>query len=394
MNAVDAVVIALLLGAAWSGFRRGLISSTIALIGAIGGAVVGIRAAPLVMSHVSDSAAKVALGISCVIVGVGIGEIAGATVGRALAERVTWRPARAVDHGLGLVGHTIAVLVVTWMLAVPLASAPFPWLASAVRSSTVLAGVDKVMPTGVRDISSRMRQLFDDSGFPMILDPLAPAPDVEVGPPDPALTASAPLRQAGRSVLKIRGIAGSCSRRIEGSGFVFAPGKMLTNAHVVAGTDVVTVEEGNSTLRATVVIYDPDRDLAVLDVQGLTRAALSFAPKPVSEGASAVPAGYPLDGPFTLSPGRVRSQILLKGPNIYSSKTVSRDVYTLRADVRAGNSGGPLLATDGSVIGVVFGAAIDKPDIGFALTAQEAEPVVQAGRTDDTPAPTGACTAD
>ncbi len=391
MNVVDAAVIALLLAAAWSGFRRGLISSSFALVGAVGGAVVGIRVAPLVMSHVADGAAKVALGVAGVIVGVGIGEIAGATVGRALAQRVTWRPAKAVDHGLGLIGHTVAILIVTWMLAVPLASAPLPWLASAVRSSSVLTGVDKVMPNGVRDVSSRMRQLFDDSGFPAILDPLAPTPDVEVPSPDATLSSAAPLRRAGRSVLKIRGVAHSCARRIEGSGFVIAPGKVMTNAHVVAGTDSVTVEQGRATLKATVVVYDADRDLAVLDVQGLTGAPLKFAPAAAGQGASAVPAGYPLDGPFTLSPGRVGSKILLRGPNIYSSKTVTRDVYTLRAQVRAGNSGGPLLAPDGSVLGVVFGAAIDKPDIGFALTAAEVASVVATGLTDDIPARTGAC---
>jgi S1-C subfamily serine protease len=394
VNFVDALVIVLLLGAAWSGFRRGFINSTIALIGAIGGAVIGIKVAPLVMSHVGDSAAKVAVGIACVILGVGIGEIAGATVGRALSERVTWRPAKAIDHGLGLIGHTLAVLVVTWMIALPLGSVPFPWLASAVRSSTVLGAVDRVMPGGVRDISTRMRQLFDDSGFPAILDPLTPTPDVQVGVPDSTLATSPALRAAGKSVLKIRGVATACSRRIEGSGFVIAPGKLLTNAHVVAGTDDVTVEQGNATLPATVVVYDPDRDLAVLDVPGLTRTPLKFAEVPGKAPDSAAPAGYPLDGPFTITPGRIRSEITLDGPNIYSSKTVSRDVYTLRADVRAGNSGGPLLATDGSVLGVVFGAAIDKPDIGFALTAAEAAPVVAAGLRDDTAVATGACTAD
>ena len=394
MSFVDALVIVLLLGAAWSGFRRGFINASIGLIGAVGGAVIGIKVAPALMSHVSDGSAKVALGIACVILGIGIGEIAGATVGRALSERVTWRPAKALDRGLGLVGNTLAVLVVTWMIALPLGSVPFPWLASAVRSSSVLGAVDKVMPSGVRDISTRMRQLFDDSGFPAILDPLTPTPDVQVGTPDATLASSTVLEKAGQSVLKIRGEAPSCSRRIEGSGFVIAPGKLLTNAHVVAGTDKVTVEQGNRTLSATVVVYDPNRDLAVLDVPDLTRAPLVFDKTPAKAPDSAAPAGYPLDGPFTITPGRIRSQITLSGPNIYSSATVTRDVYTLRADVRAGNSGGPLLAPDGTVLGVVFGAAIDKPDIGFALTTAEVAPVVAQGLVDNTAANTGVCTAD
>ncbi len=394
MNFVDALVVVLLLAAAWSGYRRGFINSSIALIGAVGGAIVGVRVAPMLMDHVDDSAAKVAVGVAVVIVGVGIGEIAGATVGRALSERLTWRPARALDHGLGLIFNTLAVLIVTWMIAIPLASAPYPWMASAVRSSSVLGAVDQVMPNSVRDVSTRMRQLFDDSGFPAILDPLTPTPDVQVNAPDPALAASPAVRRSGLSVLKVRGAAPSCSRQIEGSGFVIGPGKFLTNAHVVAGTSRLVVQQGDSNLAATVVVYDPDRDLAVLDVPGLTRPALAFAGAPAKAGQSVAVAGYPLDGPFTISPGRVRSEITLNGPNIYSSATVTRDVYTLRANVRAGNSGGPLLAADGSVLGVIFGAAIDKPDIGFALTEQEAAPVVAAGLVDNTPVATGACTSD
>lgn len=394
MTFLDALVIVLLIGAAWSGYRRGFINSTVALVGAIGGAAIGIRIAPALMGQISDNSAKVAAGIACVILGVGVGEIGGTAVGRALSGRVTWRPAKALDHGLGLVGYTLAVLVVTWMIALPLGSVPFPWLASAVRSSAVLGAVDKVMPDGLRDVSTRMRQLFDDSGFPAILDPLTPSPDVQVGVPDAALAASPALQKAGRSVLKIRGAAPSCSRRIEGSGFVIAPGKVLTNAHVVAGTSRVTVEQGADTLGATVVVYDPIRDLAVLDVPGLTRPPLKFAKTPAKASDSAAPAGYPLDGPLTITPGRIRSQIRLNGPNIYSTTTVTRDVYTLRADVRAGNSGGPLLAPDGSVLGVVFGAAIDKPDIGFALTDAEVAPVVARGLIDGRAADTGACTAE
>jgi len=395
VSVVDALVIALLLAAAWSGFRRGFISSSISFVGAVGGAVLGTTLAPLLMDRVNVISAKVAVGIACIILGIGIGEAAGASLGRALSERLTWRPAKALDRGLGLVGYTAAVLVVTWMVAIPLGSVPLPWLASSVRSSSTLSAVDTVMPTRVRDISARMRQLFDNSGFPAILDPLTPTPNAQVGAPDLALATSAPVVLAGKSVLKIRSIAPSCSRGIEGTGFVIGPNRLLTNAHVVAGTDRVQVQQGDQTLDATVVRYDPNRDIAVLDVPGLNRPALQFASTPGKAPDSAAPVGYPLDGPLTITPGRISSEITLEGPNIYSTQTVSREVFTLRAYVRAGNSGGPLLAADGSVLGVVFGASIDKPEVGFALTAAEVAPVVVAGlRAADTAVSTGACTAD
>lgn len=392
MTFIDAIVIALVLGAAWSGFRRGFVASMVALVAALGGAILAIRLAPLVMDWFDDSAAKVAVVVACLILGVGIGELAGTTLGRALTDRITWTPAKALDKGLGLVGHGLAILVITWIVAVPIASAPYPWLASAVRSSSVLGAVDEVMPSGMTVVSDRMRQMVDESGFPAILDPLAPSPTTEVAPPDPAVAALPDVITAGESVLKIRGRAPSCNRAIEGTGFVIGPQRMLTNAHVVAGTERVVVEQGEDLLEATVMHYDPQRDLAVLDVPGLDRAVLPWAGEELGSGTDVVAVGYPLDAGLTFSPGRIQTDFTLRGPDIYDSQTVTRGVYTVLADIRSGNSGGPLLDTTGQVVGVVFGAAIDRPDIGFILTEEEVASTVADGLVDAVPAGTGACT--
>ena len=393
MSIVDIIVVLLVIAAAVSGFRQGLITAVFTLVTAIAGAIVAIQLAPLLMELVSDSTAKIAIGIACVVVGVGIGEVAGSTVGRAISERIRWRPALAVDRALGLFGYSIAVLIVIWLIAVPLASVPFPWLSSAIRGSAVLARVDEVMPSQAQDISAKLREVFNDSGFPAILDPLAPTPNALVAPPDPAVGSTAAVAAAGRSVLKVRAVAESCARRMEGTGFVIGNGKVLTNAHVVAGSNQAGVEFDGQTLDGTVVLYDAQRDLAVLDVPDLTAAPLTFAVASASAGADAIVSGYPLDGPYTLTPARVRASIQLRGPNIYSCSTVTRVVYTLRAQVRPGNSGGPLLSPNGTVLGVIFGAAIDEADVGFALTADEVAPVVRAGLSDDTRASTEKCTA-
>ena len=393
MTVVDVIVVLLVIAAAVSGFRQGFITAMFTLVTAVAGAIVAIQLAPLLMAHVDDPTAKIAIGIACVVVGVGVGEVAGSTVGRAISQRISWRPAQAVDRTLGLFGYAIAVLMVIWLIAVPLASVPYPWLSSAIRGSSVLAGVNAVMPSKAQDISAQLREVFNDSGFPAILDPLAATPITSVNPPDPAAGSTAAVAAAGDSILKVRSVAESCSRSMEGTGFVIGAGKLLTNAHVVAGSNSATVEFAGRTLDATVVLYDAQRDLAVLDVPGLTAAPLRFASAPAAVGADAIVAGYPLDGPYTLTPARVRASIQLRGPNIYSSATVTREVYTLRAQVRPGNSGGPLLAPDGAVLGVIFGAAIDETDVGFALTAAEVAPVVQAGLSDQTAASTEACTA-
>lgn len=392
-NVVDVIVVLLVVAAAIAGFRQGFITAIFTLVTAIAGAVVAIWIAPYLMDLVQDSTAKIAIGIACVIVGVGVGEIAGSTVGRAISRTIDWRPAQALDRALGLFGNALAVLLVIWLIAVPLAAVPFPWLSSAIRGSAVLGKVNEVIPNQAQDLSTRLREVFNSSGFPAILDPLAPTPNTAVDPPDQQVVASPAVEVAGRSIMKVRAIAQSCARRMEGTGFVIGPGKVMTNAHVVAGSDRAVVETDAGSLEATVVLYDPQTDLAVLDVPDLTAPALQFAAERASSGDNAIVAGFPLDGPYTLSAARVRSTVQLRGPNIYSDATVTREVYTLRAQVRPGNSGGPLLAPDGTVLGVIFGAAIDETDVGFALTADEVAPVVQAGLADDTAASTLSCTA-
>jgi S1-C subfamily serine protease len=186
-------------------------------------------------------------------------------------------------------------------------------------------------------------------------------------------------------------MAPSCSRNLEGSGFVFAPQRVLTNAHVVAGVQSgLTVILRRHHYRATVVLYDPERDVAVLYVPGLGAQPLTFAGQ-ASQGASAIVAGYPMNRRFTAVPARVDNEQSANSPDIYQTQTVTRDIYQVRAVVRPGNSGGPLLAPSGSVYGVVFAAAVDTPDTGYALTAGEVASDVSAGRTATRAVSTQAC---
>ena len=241
----------------------------------------------------------------------------------------------------------------------------------------VLGGVDEVMPAAAQDLPAALRKILDDTGFPAVVDPFNRAPSKDVAPPDPALQASAVVQRVHASVLKIHAKAPSCERALEGSGFVIAPQRVMTNAHVVAGTNEVNVESGDRKLRAKVVHYDPETDIAVLAVPGLTAPTMQFAGQGGTSGQDSIVLGYPLDGPYTAAPSRIRDRISLSGPNIYGSRTVNRDVFTLRAIVKSGNSGGPLVDTTGNVLGVVFGAAVDNSDTGFALTADEVRDEVE-----------------
>jgi S1-C subfamily serine protease len=188
------------------------------------------------------------------------------------------------------------------------------------------------------------------------------------------------VRGSRAAVLKVRGIAGSCSKQVEGSGFVYAPQRLMTNAHVVAGVRQPKVEVDGQALPARVVLFDPARDVAVLYVPDLRRAPLGFAGQ-ARASDSAVVAGYPQDGPFTAVAARVRNRQTARSPDIYSEGMVSREIYALRSVVRPGNSGGPLLSPDGRVYGVVFAAATDDPETGYALTAAQVRQDAQAGAT-------------
>lgn len=393
VNYADLLLLLLLAVAGMSGYRKGLVTAVLSLVGAVGGALIGLQIAPALASRVTEQIAKIGISAGLVLVGVLIGQAAGSWLGSLIAGQLTWRPVRAVDRSLGMVGQVLATLAVAWLVALPLAAVPVPWLSAQVRGSAILTSVNEAVPDQAAAVSAKLRNLLASHDFPQILAPLAPAPNLPVAEPDESLAGDPALVAAQASILKVRADAPQCAALKEGTGFVVAPGTIVTNAHVVAGAAAVKVETTAGALPAAVVRYDADVDLAVLKVAGLDAPALKLASNPALTGDDAVVAGYPLDGPYTLSPARVRGEMVLRGPNIYASKTVSRDVYALRGLVRPGNSGGPLLAPDGTVLGVIFGAAVDNPEVGFALTVDQSQPTIAAGLVAREPVDTGACTA-
>jgi S1-C subfamily serine protease len=318
----------------------------------------------------------------------------GVWLGRAVHGRIDAEALRQVDSFMGAGVQGAAALVVAWLVALPLTeSSAYTGLTSAVRDSSVLRVTDTMMPNVLRELPAELTKLLDVSGFPDVLAPFSPTPITDVGPADPVLLNSPVVREARASVLKVRARAASCSRALEGTGFVIAPQRVITNAHVVAGTDRVAVETSRGALDATVVSYDPNTDVAVLKVPQLRAPVLQLAPAPAATGSDALVLGYPLDGPYTASAARVRDRIRLRGPDIYNGATVVRNVYTVRAVVRSGNSGGPLLDGSGQVLGLVFGAAVDNDETGFVLTEEEIADDIAAAPSQTDKIPTGVCAA-
>jgi S1-C subfamily serine protease len=361
------------------GYRQGLVVDALSLLGLVAGGVVGLLLAPRLARALVEGNAQglVALGVGLILAI--LGQLVGTTIGTSLRQKITYKPARVVDSAVGSVVAALGVLLVVWVFALPASRSPYPLLTRQVNNSLVMRTMDRTLPEPP-PVFDEFLGLFRRHGFPEVFKDLGPTRTTNVPAPDPKVASSRAVTLARNRVLKVTGVARSCSRRLEGTAFVYAPERLMTNAHVVAGVSAPQVEVGRGDVReAKVVLYDPGRDIAVLYVPGLRLAPLTFAGT-AKTGDDAVVVGYPEDGPFTAVSARVRDRITAVGRDIYDRRDVRRDVYSLRTKVRPGNSGGPLLAPDGRVYGVIFAAAADKASTGYALTAAEVASDAAAGR--------------
>jgi S1-C subfamily serine protease len=388
---LDIAVLAVAFIAAISGWRSGALGSLLSFVGVLLGAIAGVLLAPHLVAHVSAPRAKLFAALFLILALVVVGEVAGVVLGRAVRGAIHSNSVRFFDSLVGVGVQLVVVLVAAWLLATPLtSSAGQPNLAAAVRGSRVLAQVNDFAPDWLKTVPKRLSSLLDTSGLPQVLEPFSRTPVAAVAAPDAALANNPVVANTEPSVVKIRAIAPSCQKVLEGSGFVLSPDRVMTNAHVVAGANSVTVEASGNPYDATVVSYDPTVDIAILAVPNLPAGPLAIANAPVTSGTEAVVMGYPGGGGFVATPARIRELIELNGPDIYRSATINREVYTVRASVEQGNSGGPLIDLNGQVLGVVFGAAVDDNDTGFVLTAKEV--ATQLSHIGDTaPVATGAC---
>jgi S1-C subfamily serine protease len=383
MDALDIGLIIVCLGFGLSGYRQGFVVGFLSFAGFLGGGALGAKYADSLHSRLHVGINPALFGLLVVIVGAILGQLIATVIGASLRREMKWRPLRTLDSVGGGAVSVISVLLVAWLVGTALANSAATGVSREVRNSGVLRGVDRLMPADARTWFGSFRRLLDQNldrdGFPEVFGGIGPNSIVPVAPPNPKLARSHAVRVAEPDVVKITGVAASCSRQLEGSGFVFATDRVMTNAHVLAGVSSPTVQTtAGRTLRARVVLYDPERDVAVLLVPGLDDSPLHFAGA-VGRGQSTVVVGYPENGPFTAVAARVRSVQNARGPDIYQNRQVTRRIYALYSVVRPGNSGGPLLTPSGQVAGVVFAAAVDNAHTGYALSASEVAPDASKG---------------
>jgi S1-C subfamily serine protease len=367
VNWVDFVVLAVVAVSAVNGLRRGAALQLFSYGGFWGGLFLGAVLTPVVASHFRSHTTRAVVAIVLVlglafVLGT-VGSIAGLHSGAAL-RRIKLGP---VDAGLGVAVAVIATLFVVWIAGTLIGTSRFTSLASAMQGSRIVRALDNVLPQPPT-IFAKIETFFDEEGFPLPFVGLPPAIAGLVPLPSTSAVNRA-VNAAEQSTVKIEGQA--CGLTQEGSGFFVAPGLVVTNAHVVAGVSSpsVFVPGGGQGHPAVPVLYDPVLDIAVLRVSGISEKPLQLDPKQVSRGQDAAVLGYPGGGPFTYGPAGVMAAFQATGLDIYGNAETTRSIYEIDADVRPGNSGGPLVEPDGEVIGVVFARSTVNSSVGYALAS-------------------------
>jgi S1-C subfamily serine protease len=390
VNILDVLLLLLALGYAIAGYQRGFVVGVASTVGLLLGGYIGIEVAPKVLDRFKPGLGVSLAALVIVLLAAFVGQTFGGLVGRRIRDAVTWQPARLLDALGGSVLSAGAVLLIAWVLGVAVSGLQLRPLNREIQTSVVLRTVDSVLPGGANQVLSTFNSLVDFSRFPRYLEPFAIERIKPVRPPQHGIGRDPAVHSDRASVVKVLGEAPSCGRNLEGSGFVYAPGLVMTNAHVVAGVTHVVVQRGSSQFHAAVVYYDPNVDVAVLAAPALRAPELHFG-KPAHTGQPAAVLGYPGNGPYDVEPARVRDSQTLRSPNIYGDGSVARQTYSVYAQVRHGNSGGPLVNRRGRVIGVVFAASLTDSKTGYALTASQVSAAAARGRSSTSSVPTGSC---
>ena len=391
---LDWVLVGLVVAFAVIGWVQGFVVGLLSIVGLVAGAVLGLVFVPRVLSPLEPGLGTAVLALLLVVLAAALGQWALSWLGENARERLGGGDsARRLDGLAGALLGASGVLLVAWLIGTAVASASVPWLSSSARDSEVLAAVDSVVPFSPDRIREPLRDVVDSGGFPEVVAPFVEEVVVEVDEPDPGTGRSAEVRAALGGVVKVVGRADQCNAQLEGSGVVVGEGRVLTNAHVVAGTSRVVVQGANGDpVVARVVFLDPDTDVAVLDAAELTATPLPIAEQSPVLGDEAVIAGYPNGGGLDTASARVRSTSRLLGLDIYGQQEVLRTVIAVRGDVQPGNSGGPLLDPQGQVLGLIFAASLTDLETGYALTPAELDEALAVATSDAvSPVPTGAC---
>lgn len=391
MNVTDVAIVLLTMTALVLGIELGLVRQVFSASGLLVGLFLGAWLQGFIVNSVQTPSSKAFLTVmviaSCTILGMSIGEV----VGHILKQKVHESRVRVLekaDRASGaIVGATVLLLIV-WLCASIFARTPIVMLQQQLKGSVIISQLNHTLPEAP-NVVARLGHLIAPNGFPDVFEGLEPRVNTDkplpsIGQLDPA------VQKARASVVKISGKG--CGGVSTGSGFIAAPDLVVTNAHVVAGVAKPTIIDANGQHVATVAWFDPKMDVAILRSPALTAAPLAMAGAIAANGTAAAVLGYPGGGDFSAEPASVLDSFVATGRDIYNQETIRRQVYSLKANVVQGNSGGPVINQDGTVIGLIFAKSATYGQVGYALTMQQVIDALEQASTATGQANTGGCT--
>lgn len=396
MNFIDIIVIASLIVFAIAGWRQGFVSALFVFIGFLTGGCLAAYAASKFVENLglTGTEALIVLVIS-IMVGAIIGQILAAIVGRRLSSLIVIGPFRILDSIGGLVFNTLVIFVLAWVVAVAASGMPSSTVGQAVTDSRVMKTLENVTPAPAKNIYNNFSSLLTQLGVPTFLDGFGLFLPGSVEPPTLAVVDNSAIQASLKSVVKISGESLRCDTGLTGSGFVYAPGRVVTNAHVVAGITSPNIHiPGQRGFLASKVVYlDPKVDVAILAVPALYTKPLRVT-ESIKRNDNVVIAGYPGGGDMTATAARIRGVVNTRATNeldVFGAPAVTRNIIVLEGQVHPGNSGGPVIDTKGRVVGMVFAQADDNSDTSFALSIKEITPALEAGKSAMQPVSNSQC---
>jgi uncharacterized membrane protein required for colicin V production len=381
-NVLDLAALVIVLFAALLGSRSGFFPQLGGLLGAVAGGGLALLALPLVRSTIQemDPAVRALVVLGGLIFAIGLGEAAGSASGRVVGNRLRSGILGGANRIAGAVLGAAQGLLVVWLAGGILAAGPIPRIAPLAQTSWTVRQLNSVLPPPT-DITANLGRLLDASGLPEVFVGLEPFPATPVNTPS---TQEATRIAAGAFASTVKVTADACGYELSGTGFAISRGYFVTNAHVVAGgkREQVALDNGVHAT-ATVVLFDPALDVALLWAPDMPTPSLRFASSDPATGAKGAALGHPLGKALTVIPVGVAGRYPAEGRDIYGNAKVTRMILELSARIDRGDSGGPFILTDGSVGGVIFAEAKSDEEVGYALTPVEVYKRVQPalGRT-------------
>jgi len=382
INFIDVLIlVAALIGLA-NGYRRGFWLSLAQYVGLLVGVMLGAASAKYVLDYlqINNSTARPLGAVLVLVIGGSLGSSIGFAVGEPIRRNILRTGIHtSTDSVAGAALSAFAVLLMCWFLGLSFSRGPSPEIAQQIQKSVLLRGLDNIAPRPPPFLAS-VEQVLAGVQFPPVFAGLEPS--LPAALPLPASVDTPGVKRASSDVVKVSSLG--CGGIVTGSGFPVGTGYVVTNAHVVSGTTSHSIQKPDgTTLRATVVFFDPERDVAVLSVPGYTAAGLAFGS--AQRGTQGAVIGYPGGQGEKVVPAVVDGAVMAEGRDIYNQNLVTRQIFVLQASVHPGNSGGPLLDLQGRVLGMVFATSASDPNQAYALTDDEIAPDIRDAEANPSP---------